>query len=323
MRGGIPFFFGGLIAVALLMLFGWSVYQMIQEVLGHCEHVAGQPNDDCPPPETPLVREGLIYVVTTVGGLVSALVIAVLSVTRPGGAPEMAGFSPNGKWMRRLTNGVVSLYLILWLIAGLSALVYGVMWYPGVLPTLSDIGTTWLGLAVSATYAYFGLNPPGNTKPEDSKEPPADISTGDLVLHQRVPDASEVASSGALVKRINRTDPEFAQLVSSQNAQIVFKDEEGTGADRIMSVRLMEKLDVLASAVAAEWSGVKLRVTEAWDEDGEHASTSLHYEGRAADLTVFPLDGDKLGRLGRLAVEAEFDWVFFEDSSHIHVSVRA
>ncbi|MEO9648766.1 MAG: hypothetical protein ABJE99_11280 [Roseobacter sp.] len=323
MRGGIPFFFGGLIAVALLMLFGWSVYHMIQEVLAHCGHVEGQSPVDCQPPDTPLVQEGLIYVVTTVGGLVSALVIAVLSVTRPGGAPEMAGFSPTGRWTRRLTNGVVSLYLILWLIAGLSALVYGVMWYPGILPTLGDIGTTWLGLAVSATYAYFGLNPPAKTESADAEGPRTERTTGDLLLHQKVPNASEVASSGALVKRIKRTDPEFAQLVSNQNAQIIFKDEEGTGADRVMSARLMEKLDKLATTVTAEWSGVKLRVTEAWDEDGEHASTSLHYEGRAADLTVYPLDGDKLGRLGRLAVDVGFDWVYFEDSSHIHVSVRA
>lgn len=323
MRGGIPFFFGGLIAVILLMLFGWSVYEMIQEVLAHCRDVSGELTDDCQPPAAPLVREGTIYVVTTVGGLVSALVIAVLSVTRPGGAPELAGFSPAGKWMRRLTNSVISLYLILWLIAGLSALLYGVMWFPGVLPTLSDIGTTWLGLAISATYAYFGLNPSTGASEKDGANILADRTTGDLTMHQKVPNASEAASSGALVKRIKRTDPEFAQLVSNQNAQIVFKDEEGTGADRVMSGPLMEKLDTLATSVAAEWTGFKLRVTEAWDEDNEHDSTSLHYEGRAADLTVFPLDGDKLGRLGRLAVEAGFDWVFYEDSSHIHVSVKA
>lgn len=127
---------------------------------------------------------------------------------------------------------------------------------------------------------------------------------------------------GAITKKIKRTDPEFGNLVSNTNNLIVFKDEEGTGADRMMTQRLSDRLDVLATEVNAEWPGVKLRVTEAWDEDGEHAGNSLHYEGRGADLTTYPIDGSKLGRLGRLAVDAGCDWVWYEDANHIHVSVK-
>jgi hypothetical protein len=145
--------------------------------------------------------------------------------------------------------------------------------------------------------------------------------SGDLVVGEKVPAKSEASASGAITKKIVRDTPEFAALVKNTNADIVFKDEEGTGADRMMSKRLKEKLDKLATAVAAEWSGVKLRVTEAWDENDEHAGSSLHYEGRAADLTTNPLDEVKLGRLGRLAVDAGFDWVWYENSAHVHVSV--
>ena len=149
----------------------------------------------------------------------------------------------------------------------------------------------------------------------------ADAKGDDLALGDMVPAKSEVDASGAITKKITRNDAEFANLVSNSNADIVFKDEEGTGADRMMSTRLKEKMDKLATAVAAEWAGTKLRVTEAWDEDNEHAGNSLHYEGRAADLTTSPVDSSKLGRLGRLAVDAGFDWVWYENSAHVHVSV--
>lgn len=144
----------------------------------------------------------------------------------------------------------------------------------------------------------------------------------DLRLGQKVPNASEVATSGPIASKIKRTDPEFASLVSNQNPKIVFKDEEGTGADRMMTRKLSDRLDALADLVAAEFAGVKLRVTEAWDENNEHSGRALHYEGRAADITTFPIDGDKLGRLARLAVTAGCNWVFFEDSRHVHVSMK-
>jgi hypothetical protein len=43
--------------------------------------------------------------------------------------------------------------------------------------------------------------------------------------------------------------------------------------------------------------------------------------GRGVDLTTLPVDEPKLGRLGRLAVDAWFQWVFFEDVHHIHASM--
>jgi hypothetical protein len=145
---------------------------------------------------------------------------------------------------------------------------------------------------------------------------------GDFRQGQHVPAGGEFATCGPIAGKVRRTDPAFANLVRNDNPDIIFKDEEGTGADRMMTPRLKEMLDRLAPLVAGEWPGVKLRVTEAWDENDEHSGNSLHYEGRAADLTTSPVDGNKLGRLCRLAVGAGFDWVFFENSAHAHVSVR-
>jgi hypothetical protein len=143
-----------------------------------------------------------------------------------------------------------------------------------------------------------------------------------LPIKTKVPNQTEAATVGKLKKRILRESAEFATLVRNTNTDIVFKDEEKTGADLLMSPRLKTKLDTLAELVKKEWAGVRLRVTEAWDEDVEHHLASAHYEGRAADLTTSDVDQSKLGRLAALAVDAGLDWVFYENKFHVHVSVK-
>jgi len=143
-----------------------------------------------------------------------------------------------------------------------------------------------------------------------------------LELGERVPRLSEQDAIGRVLVRVSREMADYRSLARNRSTEIVFKDEESTGADRMMTPRLERRVRTLHQLVRREWDGVGLRVTEAWDENGEHGPSSAHYEGRAVDLTTSDLDPSKLGRLAYLAVEAGFDWVYFEDRTHVHASVK-
>lgn len=149
-------FFGMVVAVILLVLYAWTMLMMVQvvqcEVSTSCSSLTVK--DD--------ITDGMIFVNTTVGGLVAALVVAQLAITEPGKTPgaRLASAASSRRW-QAVINIVSALYVAVWIVIGLVALIYGVILHQGISETLTTSGTTWLGLAVAAGYSYFGLEPQG------------------------------------------------------------------------------------------------------------------------------------------------------------------
>lgn len=95
----------------------------------------------------------------TVQSLVSALVISVLAITKPG-HPLTAKFmgipSP-------LVEKLAIAYVSTWLVVGGVAFVYGQFFMPETqiktFSVLVDLGAAWFGLAIAAAYAFLGIEP--------------------------------------------------------------------------------------------------------------------------------------------------------------------
>jgi ABC-type thiamin/hydroxymethylpyrimidine transport system permease subunit len=104
-------------------------------------------------------NDGMAQALSIISGLVSALVIAELAITKPGEAPVARALAHDASALSvRILKIVTTFYVLVWILAGLWAFLAG-LYHPQDLPPLTSLGQTWLGLAVAAAYAYFGLKP--------------------------------------------------------------------------------------------------------------------------------------------------------------------
>lgn len=142
--------FSFFIAIALLVIYTSSVFYMIFFVVANCPEPAKCSGID--------FGEGFNFV-NTIGGLVSALVIAQLAVTMPGKTPRVGLSSPRSDKDLFYLNIAVGSYLLIWVLTGLSSFIIGVILYQKASIALSNIGSNWLGLAVAATYSYLRIEP--------------------------------------------------------------------------------------------------------------------------------------------------------------------
>lgn len=141
--------FGGLISVILL-----GVYVHLITVAVEVVDCGGAANCTA-------FNDGMAQALSVIGGLVSALVIAELAIAKPGEAPGARVLDAGASVGAVRTVTIVSvLFVLVWIGAGLTAFMVG-LYHPKALPVLTTHGQAWLGLAVSAAYAYFGLSPGG------------------------------------------------------------------------------------------------------------------------------------------------------------------
>ena len=107
-------------------------------------------------PNTP-PSEAVQTVLSLVGGLVSALVVAVLAVTPAGGSPThafaAAALVPTAQ---AILEYIVGAYLVVWLGCGAWLLVTWI-WVADATPALASAAKSWLGLAVAAAAGYLSL----------------------------------------------------------------------------------------------------------------------------------------------------------------------
>jgi hypothetical protein len=148
--------FGGFIAVMILILYVYAIYEALMVVMcvstSSCTRFAAEN-----------FTPGFCHAMSLVGGLVSALVITEVAVTGAGCASNRRRDCRSDTELdahdrdRDLSGGV------------------GVCRFGGVcgrnhvvsgkLQPLADLGQSWLGLAVAAAYSYFGISPIGASSP--------------------------------------------------------------------------------------------------------------------------------------------------------------
>ena len=142
---------GGVIALVLLAFYFLLVRSAIE--IATCIGTAG-----CTEFTAASFNDVKSQAMSVLGGLVSALIISELAVTKPGEVPGSRVLTANSGKAKNVLRWTTWFYIAAWLITGAWAFWTGLN-YPDALPALTSVGQAWLGLSVASAYAYFGLSP--------------------------------------------------------------------------------------------------------------------------------------------------------------------
>jgi len=139
--------FKGLLAIILLIIYFLTLGYVILEAMKW---------DPSGPPM--VISSNILWTIHVIGGLVAAVIIANLAVSKPGEVPLSQLENMSETYGRNFMAAVIWIYMIIWLIIGLAAFLVGVIFRPEVCETLNELGKTWLGILLGSAYAWFGIN---------------------------------------------------------------------------------------------------------------------------------------------------------------------
>jgi len=139
--------FKGLLAIILLIIYFITLAYVILKA------IKWDPSDP-----SLIISSNILWTINVIGGLVAAVIIANLAVSKPGEAPLSQLENISEAYGRIFMATVIWIYVIIWLIIGLAAFLVGVIFKPEACETLNELGKTWLGILLGSAYAWFGIN---------------------------------------------------------------------------------------------------------------------------------------------------------------------
>jgi len=187
-------------------------------------------------------------------------------------------------------------------------------------------------------FRYPTVTPPPTVTPvgpaQKSACPIFDLVAGQHLSASGSYTQTQTEAAGPMLCRIEPGTCAYHLMVGELDPTIVFKREEEPPYDHediLMHPAMLLPLWRLNELVTEEWGGqIRLRVTDAYDsllehdlgQPDENRKNSLHFEGRAIDLTTWPIEPNRYSRLCSLAHCAGFDWVHNE-GDHCHAAINA
>ena len=150
--------FGGLLATILLGFYIWSIVDAVS-IARACKI-----GSNC----TEQFSSGMSFLLNSLGGLIAATVVGVLGATQTGEFPAKKTFERNLTGIvKTIAAYMPSVYILFWIVCGVIMVIYGFITYPEAVAPLSAQAKVWLGTAIAAVYAYFGITP---DKPQQAND---------------------------------------------------------------------------------------------------------------------------------------------------------
>lgn len=140
--------FGGVLACVLLVFYIWAIVDSVVATRAGLSDYS--PN--------------MSYLLNTIGGLISAVVVGVLGATQPGDFPAEKTLTKTIKGTTQsFVRFIPSVFILVWIACGVAMVVFGFILYENSVPALNAQAKVWLGAAIGAVYAYMGIRPNGNS----------------------------------------------------------------------------------------------------------------------------------------------------------------